>query len=157
MANNKGKQFEQKFKSDFTQTVKDCSLDRIYDTTNGYMGIRNICDFIGFKKPSIFYIECKSHEGNTFPLSNLSQYDKLITKIGIPGVRAGVIIWFIDHDRVIYVPIKTIKQMKEDGKKSVNIRTIDKEGYRFIEIPSVKKRVFMDSDYSILTTLEDGD
>mgnify|MGYP003300507598 CR=1 FL=1 len=29
--------------------------------------------------------------------------------------------------------------------------------YRIIEIPSKKKRVFMDSDYSILTKLGEGD
>ena len=157
MSNNRGKQFEAKFLSDFKATVKDCSIDRLYDTTNGFVGIKNICDFIGFKKPSIMYLECKSHEGNTFPLSNLTQYEKLLAKAGIPGVRSGVIIWFIDHDRVVYVPVKTIEKMKADGKKSVNIRTINKDGYRFFEIPSVKKRVFMDSDYSILESMEDGD
>ena len=105
----------------------------------------------------IFYLECKSHKGNTFPLDNLTQYDKLVGKIGIHGVRTGVVIWFSEKDHVIYVPIKTIKQMKQDGKKSVNIRTIDEDGYRYFEIPSTKKRVFMDSDYKVLMNTEDGD
>lgn len=114
-------------------------------------GVKNISDFIGYYYPNIFYLELKSHLGNTFPLSNLSQYDKLLPKVGINGVRVGVIIWFIDHDKIYYVPISTIKQMKDDGKKSVNIKDIDT--YRIIEIPSIKKRVFLDSDYSVLFNL----
>lgn len=48
--------------------------------------------------------------------------------------------------------------MKEDGKKSVNITTIDNENYRFFDIPSTKLRVFMDSDYSVIfEKTEDGD
>lgn len=157
MANNRGKQFEAKFKADILATVPDCSIDRLYDSQSGYIAISNISDFIFYKKPNIFYLECKSHQGNTFPLANLTQYEKLKSKVGIPGVRAGVVLWMIDHDRVVYVPIATITKLKNDGKKSVNIRTIESDGYKIIDIPSVKKRVFMDSDYSVLMTLEDGD
>lgn len=46
--------------------------------------------------------------------------------------------------------------MIDDGKKSVGLKAIE-EGYRIIEIPSIKKRVFMDSDYSVLMNLEDGE
>ena len=63
---------------------------------------------------------------------------------------------FKDHDKVIYVPIKTVTQMKKDQKKSINIKT-DLDKYRIFEIPGKKKRVFIECDYSILTTLEDGD
>lgn len=157
MATNRGKQFELKLKSDWVRTVPNSSIDRIYDTVNGLKGVSNICDFIGFKKPNIFYLECKSHLGNTFPFSALRQYDKLVSKIGIEGVRTGVVIWFIEHDRVIYVPAKTLKQMKLDNKKSVNITTLDKDNYRYIEIPSIKKKVFMDSDYSVLLQTQEGD
>lgn len=95
--------------------------------------------------------------GNTFPLVNLTQYDKLKEKVGIPGVRTGVIIWFQEHNIVWYVPIATITQMKADGKKSVNVKKDLEAGYRIFNIPSQKKRVFLDSDYSVLLNLEDGD
>lgn len=157
MANNRGKQFEAKLKADFLATVPSSSIDRLYDSVSGYKAISNISDFIAFKKPCIYYLEAKSHQGNTFPLTNLSQYDKLVAKVGIPGVRAGVVLWMIDHDRVIYVPISTITQLKSDGKKSININTIEKDGYKIVNIPSVKKRVFLDSDYSVLLNLEDGE
>lgn len=157
MALNKGKKFESKFKEDFTKSFPGGTIDRLYDQVSGYKAISNISDFIGYNYPNMFYLEVKSHKGNTFPLDNLSQYDKLVVKVGIKGVRAGVVIWFVEHNRVIYVPIKTVTKMKLDGKKSVNIRTIDEDGYRYFEIPSVMKRVFMDSDYKVLLNTEEGD
>lgn len=95
-------------------------------------------------------MEAKSIHGNTFPLTNLTQYEKLLKVKDIKGVRAGVTIWFCDRDRVVFIPIHTIEQMKQEGVKSVNIRTIDDSDYEFINIPSVKKRVFMDSDYRVI-------
>jgi len=157
MAKNRGKQFERKFAEDFQRSFPNGTLDRLYDQMSGYKTISNISDFIGYNYPNIFYLECKSHEGNTFPLSNLTQYEPLSRKVGIKGVRAGVIIWFTDHDRVIYVPISTITKMKEDNVKSVNIRLIDEEMYKYVNIPSTKKRVFMDSDYSVLMNLKEGE
>ncbi len=91
MADNLGKKFEVKFKEDFSK-IPGSSIDRIYDVTNGFYGLRNICDYIGYIYPNIYYIECKSILGNTFPLANLKQYDKLIKKIGIKGVIVGVVL-----------------------------------------------------------------
>ena len=157
MANNKGKAFEQKFKQDFQQTFPEGTIDRIYDVSSGYKTISNIADFIAYNYPNMYYLECKSHLGNTFPLANLTQYDKLKEKVGIKGVRVGVILWFIDHDVVCYIPLRSITKMKEDGKKSVNIKMLAEASYRIIEIPSEKKRVFLDSDYTVLASLQDGD
>lgn len=56
----------------------------------------------------------------------------------------------------MYIPISTIQKMKNDGKKSVGIRAIE-EGYNIKVIPSTKKRVFMNSDYSVLMNLQDGE
>ena len=156
MALNYGKQFEQKFKEDFLK-VPNATLDRLYDTTFGYKSISQICDFIGYIEPNIFYLECKSTQGNTFAISKLTQYDKLKEKVGIQGVRTGVIIWFYDHSKVIYAPISTITTLIADGKKSINIKMLGEKLYNLIEVPSKKKRVFLDSDYSILTTLKDGE
>lgn len=157
MANNKGKAFEQKFKLDFMKSFPEGTIDRIYDVSSGYKTISNIADFIGYNYPNIFYLECKSHLGNTFPLANLTQYDKLKEKVGIKGVRVGVILWFIDHDTVCYVPVNSITKMKEDGKKSVNIKMLQSNEYKIIQIPSEKQRVFLESNYSILASLQDGD
>lgn len=157
MGESLGKKFEARFKTDFLRTVPNPSIDRLYDSMSGYMAISNISDFIGYSFPLLFYLECKSHKGNTFPLANLTQYEKLKEKVGIKGVRAGVVIWFIDHDKILYVPISTITKLKEDSKKSVNIKSIVSDGYKVYEIPSVKKRVFLESDYSILLDTLEGE
>lgn len=153
---NKGKEFEVKFKQDFTSSIPNSTIDRLYDPVNGYVSISNIADFIGFKAPNIFYLECKTHKGASLPFVNITQYDKLKAKVGIPGVRAGVILWLYEKDIVMYIPISTITKMKADGKKSVGLKAIQ-EGYNIKIIPSVKKRIFMDSDYSCLCNLEDGE
>lgn len=152
---NRGKQFEVKFEEDWLK-ISGSTIDRLPDIMSGYKSISGICDFIGYHFPNIFYIECKSIKGNTFPLVNLSQYEKLIEKVGIEGVRVGVVLWYIDHDKVLYVPISSVKKMKEDGKKSINIKMLKEKDYDMIEIPSVKKRVFLDSDYSIMMSLEEN-
>ena len=91
MAVNKGKAWEAKFKTDFMKSFPDGSIDRLYDPVGGYYGINNICDFIGYEWPNIYYLELKSHKGNTFPFTCLPQYDKLTSKVGGKGVRAGVV------------------------------------------------------------------
>lgn len=148
MAVNRGKQFELKVRSDLSK-IQGISIDRLQDAMSGFKHMSNISDLIFYKFPFICYGEIKSHKGNTFPLSNLTQYEKLLAKKGIKGVRAGVILWFIDHDKVLWVPIETFEKLRKEDKKSVNVK-MDYEEYNIIEIPSQKRRVFLDSDYSIL-------
>ena len=154
MAVNRGKQFEQKFKEDFLK-LPNSTIDRLYDTMSGYKAISQVSDFIAYRYPNIFYVECKSHKGASIPINNITQYDSLLSKVGIMGVRCGVVLWLYEKDVVLYIPIQTVKQLKDDGEKSIGLRHLD--NYRIINVPSVKKRVFMDSDYSVLSNLEDGD
>ena len=154
MARDRGKAFETKFKEDF-QKLEDSSVDRLYDVMSGYKAIKQVSDFIAYLYPNIFYIECKSHKGASIPIANITQYESLKTKVDIKGVRSGVVLWLYEKDKVFYIPTKTITQMINDGEKSIGIRHLDK--YRIIEIPSTKKRVFVDSDYSILKNLGEGD
>ena len=156
MPSNYGKAWEQKLKEDF-QEVPGATIDRLYDVTQGYKSISQVSDFIGYIYPNIFYLEAKSCKGNTFPLTKLTQYEKLLPKVGIKGVRAGMVLWMIDHDVCIYVPISTITKMKEDGKKSVNIKMVGTDEYNIKVIPSSKKRVFLTCDYTVLKNLTDGE
>ena len=92
MAKNYGKAFEEKFKKDFLITVPNCSIDRIYDSMSGYKAVTNISDFIGYSFPNIFYLECKTHKGASIPFDNITQYEKLKNKVGIVGIRVGVVL-----------------------------------------------------------------
>ena len=153
---SRGKQFEEKLKEDWMKTFPNGFLHRLPDQMNGYKNTSsNLCDFIGFNIDKLYLIECKSHRGASIPMGNITQYEKLKKKIGIPGVRAGVVLWLIDKDLVMYIPMSTVKLLKENGEKSIGVRHLD--DYNIKVIPSIKKRVFMDSDYSLLLNLEDGE
>lgn len=146
MGINRGKDFEHTIREAFKK-VWDASVDRLYDTMSGYKGNANICDFIVYKYPTQYYLECKSCYGNTFPYSNITknQWDGLLKKSNIPGVVAGYIIWFIDHDATIFLPAKDAAQLRDKyGHKSFNITKWDfGDWYHF---RGRKKQVFFEYD-----------
>lgn len=151
---NIGKSFEERFKLDWQKSFPNGTIDRLYDSMSGYIAISNVSDFICYNYPYMYYIECKAHKGASLPFTNITQYDKIKMKVGIPGIRAGIVLWLYEKDKVFYIPISTITKMKEDGEKSVGLRSLSK--YDIIEIPSKKLRTYMESNYSILSKLEEG-
>lgn len=160
MADNLGKKWEALFKRDFLKSLPDSTIDRIYDPVGKFKHVSNICDYIGYKEPNIFYLECKSCKGNTFNFAKLTQYKKLKEKWEekVPGARIGIVIWFIDQKRVFYVPFTTVVQMKEvDGKKSVNCKKSQSEGYYIIEVDVEDYREYIKCDFRFLQDLKEGD
>lgn len=152
MAENRGKQFEAVVKDCFLQ-VPGVSIDRLHDQTNGYLGSKNICDFIVYKKPYEYYIECKTIHGNTFPLSNITknQWDGMKEKVKIPGVYAGVLCWWVDKDITMFLPIQFLIQIRNNNFVSVPSDYADKwilDCYDHLPtiIHGKKKRVFFDYD-----------
>lgn len=78
MPMNKGKKFEEQVREDLGKTFPNSFILRLPDQQSGYYGSsKNICDFILYVNGTLFLLECKSHKGNTFPLSNLTQFGKL--------------------------------------------------------------------------------
>ena len=160
MAENRGKQFEVQIKRGF-ESVQDCSIDRLHDQTNGFAGSSNICDYIVYKRPTEFYIECKSCHGNTLSIySNDSkkkygaisnkQWEGLLEKSQIKGVVAGYIVWFIDHDITVFVKSEAMKRLRDSGSKSLHIKDICEklDIDEWCKIEGKKKRVLFDYDLS---------
>lgn len=139
---NRGKQFEKVIQESF-EKVPNTSIDRIPDQQSGYVGSRNICDFIVYKYPCQYYIECKTTYGNTFLISRLTQFSELIKKHHIKGVFPGVIVWWVDKDVTKFISTHYIQYLKDCGIKSVRF---DNEGVGIITIQGKKKRVFFDYD-----------
>ncbi len=156
MADSYGKAFENKFKEDWN-LMKNACATRLKDVTMGYKKIANECDFICYKYPIIHYLECKSvSNGNTFNFKKLTQYEDLcaLADRNIKGANIGVIIWFVAHKKVVFVSIKEWKRIKDElGLKSINVKMIGDPTYDIIDIPGKVKRVFIDTDYSILTEI----
>ena len=151
---NYGKQFENKFRQDWNNSFPGTFLLRLNDQVSGYKYTSaNLCDFIAYVDGKLFLLECKSHAGASLPFSSVSQYDRLKQFVGIPGIRVGIILWLYEKDKCLYVPIKTVTKLLSNNEQSVGIRHLGTE--ELIDIPSKKKRVFLDSDYKQLLDLEE--
>lgn len=149
MAENRGKKFERVIKEAFGK-VPGVSIDRLHDQTTGYRGSSNICDFIVYREPYEYYFECKSVHGASLPFSNITdtQWNGLLNKATFKGVFAGVICWWVDKDKTVFIPIQELVAMRIVGMKSVRYDAIDDcDGdTTMIEIKGKKKRVFFDYD-----------
>lgn len=151
---NYGKQFENKFRQDWHNSFPGTFLLRLNDQVSGYKYTSaNLCDFIAYVDGKLFLLECKSHAGASLPFSSVSQYDRLTQFVGLLGIRVGIILWLYEKDKCLYVPIKTVTKLLSKNEQSVGIRHLGKE--EIIDIPSKKKRVFLDSDYKQLLDLEE--
>lgn len=141
MAVSRGKKFENVIR-ECCERVLDVNVERLPDPVQGYLGVRNKSDFIVYKYPHQYYLECKSIQGNRFPLSNLTknQYEGMLGVSKVHGIIAGVIIWWVDKDVTKFVPIEEIEAAKKLGEKSIPYY------YPGIVLHGKKKRVFFDYD-----------
>lgn len=144
MGQNRGKQFEQVVRRAFEETP-NVSIDRLHDQTTGFVGSSNISDFIVYRKPYEYYLECKSVHGNILPFTNITntQWQGLLQKSQIKGVYAGILCWWVDKDITRYIPIQTLQIMKEIEMKSVRY---DFNNDSIITLNGKKKRVFFEYD-----------
>jgi len=118
-----GKQFE----TDFRQSVVEAgiNLDRFYDVTTGYLGIRTVCDFLVYRMPTLFYFELKSVQEPRFPFANVTdyQYTELSKKAQYEGVYAGILIQFRLEEgwKGRYLDVRDMEAYKQDGQKSLSV------------------------------------
>ena len=141
MGVNRGKKFEQVIREAFLK-VPNTSVIRLPDPPKGYLGWRNISDFIVYHYPHQYFIECKSVHGNTLPFSNITdnQWNGLLDMAEIKGVKAGIICWWIDKDITRFIPINVLAVMEMSGQKSYRWDN----DYYGVEIKGKKKRIFFD-------------
>lgn len=144
MAQNRGKKFEEVVRQCF-EKVRDTTVVRLPDPVMGYLGYRNICDFIIYHYPKQYFVECKSCHGASLPLDNITknQREGLTDVKGIKGVRAGILLWYVDHDYTVWIPIDTINGLRQQGSKSLNWKHA-KLIHACKEVRGRKKRVFFD-------------
>lgn len=150
-----GKQFEDRFSSQWRHQFPDSICYRLPDQMTGYANSTNPCDFYCFINGRFLMVETKVHEGNTINIkSDIPQFEYLKSYINKQGVFPIIIIWFIDHDKVVYVKETDMIRMVADGLKSVNItRTEELQKYNIIEIPSEKAIKFLKCDFKLLSTI----
>ena len=160
---NVGKKFEKALENSFSK-YPDVSIDRIPDQTTRFKHSTNICDYMVYKYPFQYFIECKSVHGNTLSIHSVpkmgkdgklhgfygnisdAQWEGLLKKAEIPGVIACVICWWVDMDITLYLPIQMLQAMRESGAKSVRYDCLAAHGWNTIPLKGEKKRVYFDYD-----------
>ena len=134
-----GKKAESKIREWLDRPQDGYSFDRIPDQMTGKFGSKNICDFICFKSPNIYYIESKATWEDRFDFSNISptQFDGLLDKSRIAYVYGLVIVLFASYKRAFILNIADIATYIQNGHKSLNIKKLDKWAIPFIEIETI--------------------
>lgn len=89
-------------------------VDRLPDQMSGNLGSVNPGDFLAYKYPNLYYIECKSCTQSVFDIkSHISegQWLALLRKaeLKLPGVYAGYLIWFTESHKVFWISAKNMK------------------------------------------------
>jgi penicillin-binding protein-related factor A (putative recombinase) len=141
----RGKDFEEIIKKDFLK-VPDTTVERLPDPVQGYLGVRNPCDFIVYHYPNIYYIECKTTHSHRLPFGNITfnQRTLMLEASKVKGVIAGLIVWFIPCEKTYFIPIQLIEKYRLEGVKSLNVNSQDTS--EWIGIRGDKKRIFYDYD-----------
>lgn len=134
-----GKKAEAKIEEWLTRPAEGYSFDRIPDQMTGFFGSKNICDFVCYKHPNIYYIESKATWEDRFDFSMLTetQHDGLLEKSEIDYVYGWVIVLFASYKRAFVIDIREIKRLEDEGKKSINIKKIDKWLITYKEIRTI--------------------
>ena len=70
------------------------------------------------------------------------QIKGMIEKSQIEGVKAGLIIWYIDKDITVWIPINEVNRLIDAGYKSINVKNL--EDVKHIIIRGTKKRIYFD-------------
>lgn len=138
-----GKKAEEKIKQWLDKPENEYSFDRFYDQMTGYfMTSRNTCDFVCYKYPNQYYIESKATYEDRFNFSMLTetQHDGLLQKSKTHGVYGLVIVLFATYQKAFILDIRDIKKLEDDGKKSLNIKKIDRWNIPYTEIPTIPSR-----------------
>lgn len=154
MGVNRGKDFEEIVKESIEQLL-DVYILRLYDPQGGYAGVANPCDFIAYKRPQMYMLECKSRKDNLLSIyspnpkkmygdiSN-TQWEGMLAATR-RGVVAGVLCWWIDRDVTKFLPIAELEKIRNSGAKSVRY---DTNVPNSLVIVGTKKRVYFDYDFT---------
>jgi len=126
-------------------------LYRLPDQVSGYKQTsQNPCDFLAFNNGMLWMLECKETKEGTINFAKIPQLDRLKEYVGLKDVNPYIIVWFSKFDKVIACHASEALKMQADGKKSISLKMLEDKSYNIIDIPSVKKRVFLATDYTYL-------
>lgn len=135
-----GKQFEQDFFEDAKEYTFEALVTRLYDTTNGFKGIANPCDFLIASKYGTIFAELKVTHDTSLLFTNISdnQWHALLKAEMCEYSHGGVLVYFDRYERLIWYPMVHLQRLRLTGAKSVNPNKHKDLGF---EVSFIKKRV----------------
>lgn len=137
-----GKNAEKKIREWLDRPSDGYCFDRIPDQTSGFFGSKNICDFTLFKSPYMYYLESKATWNDRFDFSMITetQYYGLLEKSEIANVFGIIIVLFASYKRAFILDIRGIKELQDQGIKSLNIKKIASWKCKWQEIETKQSR-----------------
>lgn len=137
---SRGKDFESVVKDAF-EKVPNTSVYRVPDQQSYKVGSKNPCDFFVYHKPILYALECKATNKPSLPFTNITefQWTELLKMSKVDGVVAGILVWYVNNDRTMFIPIQFLEMLKQNGAKSIRY---DADDSVLIDIPGRKKRIF---------------
>lgn len=156
-----GKKAEKKIEAWLSRPDLGYSFDRIPDQMTGfYLASRNICDFICYKYPYMYYIESKCSYGDRISFSMLTetQRDGLLLKSQLPGCYGLVICLFAEYKRAFIFNIQDLAEFIDPTRSICDMQYASQkcgESISRLKIKSIniKKQPNWDIPYSELQTL----
>lgn len=132
-----GKMFEEDFFENAKEFDSRALVTRLYDTTNGFRGVANPCDYIAATEYGTVFLELKTTIEASLSFNNITenQWFQLSRAERCKFSLAGILVYFQKHEKIIWYPISTLEEIKRSGVKSVNPNFI--EGY---EVAYKKRR-----------------
>lgn len=100
-----------------------CCCERLPDQMTGRAGSTNPSDFIAYRRPHFFYIECKSCQQDQFDIRTAiseGQWIDLLKRSVYPGVHAGYLIWFVHTkqlpDSILWSSAKLMERLYKEKR-----------------------------------------
>lgn len=156
---NNGKRFEQNFKD---SVPSDVFCYRFKDGTANFRGTKNenvrfqaynICDYLLYNGKNLYLLELKAHKGKSLPLNCIrkNQKEELAKATFYKGIKAGILVYFIDVQEVYYLSIDKLDYfLCTESRKSIPLSFFKEEGKK---IPSIKKEVNISLNLNSLLNL----
>lgn len=126
-----GKMFEEDFKKGAELCGNEARFSRLYDTTNGFRGVANPCDFIAATQYGTVYVELKTTQSSSLPFSNISehQWRELFIADRCKHALGGVLVYFPKHAMIKWYPMTQLTRLRNLGHKSINPTVETELGY----------------------------
>lgn len=125
---NTGKKFEENFKNSVPEDIfyyrfRDGTSNwKNQDKSNTRFQLQNMCDCMMFDSNLLYFLELKSHEGKSLPLSAIreNQIKSLLEASKYDNIIAGLVVNFTDVQETYFMPINMAEKWFYNGvRKSI--------------------------------------